>query len=185
MPTKIPRAFTKTNDTFSKASASDNVLANNPGYYRRDVTLATVGQLVYIYESNDVQIAATNLGVTAAREEGRITITVPRETYLFAVRCFGVSRDTDSDDIMRVQFNYTYSGPDNAYLEGMEPVGLTVWDYSLISNSGEEQSETYFAAKVDKIWNCTIVDTGVDSVITLEVKVEDMNYDNWKINIGF
>jgi len=182
---RLPRAFIKTNVPFSKASANDNVLANNPGHYRRDILLATIGELVYIYEDNSVQIAATNLGVTAAREEGRVTITVPRDVYLFAVRVAGTTADVDDDMNMRVQFNYTYSGPDNAYLEGMEPVGLTVWDYSLINNASETQSETYFAAKVEKIWNCTIADTGVDSVIILEVKVEDMNYDNWKINVGF
>lgn len=185
MATKIPWAFTKTNDTFSRASATDNVLANNPGHYRRDVTLATVGQLVYVYESGGCVICATNTGVTATRAEGRITVIVPAETFMFSIRVTGTDSDVDENDIMRVLVRYTYSGPDNAMMEGMEPVGVTVWDYSLINNAGEDQSETYFAAKVDKIWNCTVADTGVDSVIELEVKVEDMNYDNWKINIGF
>lgn len=185
MATRLPWAFTKTNVPFRRASANDNVMANNPGHYRKDVLLPTIDQLVYIYESDGCQIVATNTGITAVREEGLITVTVPRDTFMFSVRVVGTSTDVDDDDVMRVKVRYTYSGPENAMLEGMEPTGLTVWDYSLINNSGEDQSESYFAAKVDKIWNCTLVDTGVDNVIELAVRVEDMNYDNWKINIGF
>lgn len=182
---KIPKKFTKIHDVFQKASVTDATLSNNPAYYVPQVRLATRGQLVYIYEDNGCLITATDTQVTTSRADGVITVNVPRETYLFSVRVIGSSVDVAADNTVKIKLAYAYSGAENQVLVGMEPIGITVWDYTLVEAVGEGPSDTYFASKVDKIWHCTLAQEGVDTTTELEVRVEDMNMDNWKINIGF
>lgn len=181
---RIPKKFTKLHDVFSKASVTDGTLSNNPAYYVPQVELIGRGELVYVYEVENCIITATNLGITVTRAAGLITIDVPQDVFLFSVRATGDSNDVGTDNNVRIKVVYDYASVNNYMLQGMEPTGLTVWDYSLINNTGQDQSETYFAMKIDKIWHCTLTTQGTYD-ITLEVKVEDMNYDNWKINIGF
>jgi len=139
----------------------------------------------YTGASGAALISASTTGVTVAKTpaSGLIEITIPSGVFLYSVHLTGTSSDADDNENLYVKMVYESESTINQSIATAVSPTLNIFDTTVpeVNNSGT-LSRTYAGTKENKRWSLTKSEAN-GSDAELEIKVEQLNFTNWKIDL--